>query len=140
MGKSKKTAIQTRIFGGDLANYAAWPWHTVFRYFPNGQNFCGGSILNEDYVLTAAHCFTATGEEIQDVFADLKTDKIVQAIFGIWEKPVGEKNHWWSGVAFSSNAKRAGLQARFIREVRWHQEYDHVKVFNDIAIARTHAS
>jgi secreted trypsin-like serine protease len=48
------------IVGGDVARSGTWPWQValVDPYYFNdfdGQ-FCGGSLIAEDWVLTAAHC------------------------------------------------------------------------------------
>ncbi|KAG8275340.1 hypothetical protein J6590_088039 [Homalodisca vitripennis] len=45
---------ETRIVGGVPTGVNRYPW--VARLVYNGQFHCGGSLLNEDYVLTAAHC------------------------------------------------------------------------------------
>jgi hypothetical protein len=45
---------QERIVGGVEATEHAWPWQVAL--FINGAWFCGGSIISENYVLTAAHC------------------------------------------------------------------------------------
>lgn len=43
-----------RIVGGDNAQPNAWPWIVVL--FNGGRQFCGGSLIDDRHVLTAAHC------------------------------------------------------------------------------------
>jgi secreted trypsin-like serine protease len=43
------------IVGGVEAQPNFWPWQVSLR--SNGFHTCGGSIYNEWYILTAAHCF-----------------------------------------------------------------------------------
>ena len=42
-----------RIVGGDDAVKNSWPWIVGVRM---GGYMCGGSILNDNHVMTAAHC------------------------------------------------------------------------------------
>jgi secreted trypsin-like serine protease len=47
---------QYRIIGGDDADPAKWPF-LVGIFTPNyGAPFCGGSLINRQWVVTAAHC------------------------------------------------------------------------------------
>ncbi|CAK9290222.1 unnamed protein product [Gordionus sp. m RMFG-2023] len=46
--------ISQSIFGGQESNPLSWPWQVALTYY--GQPFCGGSLINRDTVLTAAHC------------------------------------------------------------------------------------
>lgn len=45
----------TKIFGGTFASTAEYPW-MVRLYMPGGR--CGGSLVSNRWILTAAHCFT----------------------------------------------------------------------------------
>uniref|UniRef100_A0A8C5QP67 Peptidase S1 domain-containing protein n=1 Tax=Leptobrachium leishanense TaxID=445787 RepID=A0A8C5QP67_9ANUR len=47
-------AISGRIVGGTDAVYGEWPWQVAVS---DGQTLCGGSLINEQWVLSAAHCF-----------------------------------------------------------------------------------
>ncbi|HOF20610.1 MAG TPA: trypsin-like serine protease [Bacteroidales bacterium] len=42
-----------KIVGGTDADIADFPWQV---YYEAGQYICGGSIISEDWVITAAHC------------------------------------------------------------------------------------
>ena len=51
-----------RIVNGTEASIGAWPWAVVLG-LPLGSNggiraLCGGTLINENYILTAAHCLT----------------------------------------------------------------------------------
>ncbi|XP_070819308.1 coagulation factor IXa [Chaetodon trifascialis] len=45
-----------RIVGGEVVIPGEIPWQVAFIARPSGQLFCGGSILSERWVITAAHC------------------------------------------------------------------------------------
>ncbi|XP_007952994.1 serine protease 38-like [Orycteropus afer afer] len=47
--------IQERVIGGTSAVENRWPWQVSVHY--GGLHICGGSILNEYWILSAAHCF-----------------------------------------------------------------------------------
>uniref|UniRef100_A0A3P9AAB8 chymotrypsin n=1 Tax=Esox lucius TaxID=8010 RepID=A0A3P9AAB8_ESOLU len=44
-----------RIVNGEEAVPHSWPWQVSLQQ-SNGFHFCGGSLINENWVVTAAHC------------------------------------------------------------------------------------
>ncbi|XP_078376434.1 uncharacterized protein LOC144659796 isoform X3 [Oculina patagonica] len=47
--------INTRIVGGTQAQNGSWPWMAMLAY-AGGSQFCGGSLIYEQWVLTSAQC------------------------------------------------------------------------------------
>uniref|UniRef100_A0A671LZT1 Trypsin-3-like n=1 Tax=Sinocyclocheilus anshuiensis TaxID=1608454 RepID=A0A671LZT1_9TELE len=49
--------LNTKIVGGQAAVQGSWPWQASLHRITSGSHFCGGSLINKDWVLSAAHCF-----------------------------------------------------------------------------------
>lgn len=45
------------IVGGETATPGSWPWQANLRSKSGDYQFCGGSLIDEQFILTAAHCY-----------------------------------------------------------------------------------
>jgi secreted trypsin-like serine protease len=100
-GCSPRPFIKSKIFGGDPAlNYT---WTISIR---NGTNhhFCGGSILNEWYVITAAHCFE-NSTELAKIIVCAGTNRLFDTcrqpreIQNVINHPSYKKEHFENDIA-----------------------------------------
>ncbi|MCJ8739207.1 hypothetical protein PDJAM_G00044530, partial [Pangasius djambal] len=58
-----KPPLNTKIVGGEDAAPGSWPWQVSIQ--SGDSHFCGGSLISENWVLSAAHCFQSiTAPEI----------------------------------------------------------------------------
>lgn len=93
-----------RIIGGKNSLIKSYPYMVSFEY--KGKHICGGSIINENYILTAAHCLDKNHQT--DQFAvrtgsDFRNrEGSVQQI----EKLVRHENYYenWSGAKINDIA------------------------------------
>ncbi|XP_055323307.1 serine protease easter-like isoform X2 [Sitodiplosis mosellana] len=56
------TQFKERIVGGEETTITDFPWMALIQYEKTGERpryLCGGSLINKDYILTAAHCIAS---------------------------------------------------------------------------------
>ncbi|XP_077589836.1 polyserase-2-like [Stigmatopora nigra] len=54
--------LNSRIVGGQDANDGDWPWQVSLHR--NGNHFCGASLINNQWLLTAAHCLASVTPQL----------------------------------------------------------------------------
>ncbi|OCT59129.1 serine protease 27 isoform X1 [Xenopus laevis] len=67
--------VSSRIMGGQDSQEGRWPWQVSLRR--NGQNFCGGTLISNLWVVSAAHCFPdpSTASSVTAFFGSHKIDQ-----------------------------------------------------------------
>ncbi|CAJ1080986.1 LOW QUALITY PROTEIN: uncharacterized protein LOC119010001 [Xyrichtys novacula] len=100
------TPLNTRIVGGEDAPPGSWPWQVSLQRF--GSHVCGGSLINREWVMTAAHCFSSTS-----------TSR--------WRVSLGRQN---------LQGQNPNEVSRRISKIILHPNYDSVTSDNDIALLK----
>ncbi|XP_042890476.1 trypsin-1-like [Penaeus japonicus] len=100
----------TRIVGGVVTEKNEYPW-LVALSTAGGSNhpFCGGSVYNSEWVVTAAHC------------VDGRSASGLEILYNMWD--------WTDSAATQVITKP-------VAEIIMHPQYDDITVDNDIALIR----
>ncbi|XP_045041626.1 transmembrane protease serine 11D isoform X2 [Desmodus rotundus] len=54
------TLSEERVIGGTKAEEGDWPWQVSLRL--NNMHYCGGILISNTWILTAAHCFKSNSD------------------------------------------------------------------------------
>ncbi|KAJ2947827.1 hypothetical protein O0L34_g9614 [Tuta absoluta] len=99
---------EERIVGGHNADLNEWPW--IVALFNGGRQFCGGSLIDDRHVLSAAHCVAhMTSWDVARLTARLGDHNIRQ------------------------NTETMHIERKIKRVVR-HRGFDMRTLYNDVAI------
>ena len=55
-GKATKSGRGLNVIGGNDADVNEYPWMVYLLEEGRARMHCGGSLLNQEWVMTAAHC------------------------------------------------------------------------------------
>ncbi|XP_059053394.1 CLIP domain-containing serine protease HP8-like [Achroia grisella] len=113
-----------RVLGGKRTNLFEMPWMVLIAYdSARGRKLsCGGTLISERYVLTAAHCVSFLGKK-------LKLSGVVLGEHDVRSDPDCEIIDDKPNCA--ANVRNVGIE-----EVKAHPGYSPQSLFDDIAIVR----
>jgi len=105
-GKQQYKPLGQRIIGGNHAHPNSWPWQIMLL---GAGSLCGGALIDERHVLTAAHCIT---------------------------RPVVEKDYKVYIGAHEINKPMYMEQELSVAKIWVHEQYDDSTTANDVAVIR----
>merc|ERR1711962_1476617 len=121
-----------RIVGGEEADVGEWPWIVVHssgdQDYPvtdgSSQGGCGGTLIADNWVVTAAHCFYDTSGN-QVTFANTMSVVIGEHTIRTEDNAISDND--------DNDSKRKNLE---IETMIIHESYDPVQQTHDIALLK----
>ncbi|XP_012368958.1 chymotrypsinogen B-like [Octodon degus] len=72
-----------RIVNGEDAVPGSWPWQVSLQY-KDGFHYCGGSLISQDWVVTAAHCEVGLNDKVVVGAYDLSSpDEVYRQVLDV---------------------------------------------------------
>ncbi|VEN58207.1 unnamed protein product [Callosobruchus maculatus] len=121
-----KVDVNERIIGGSSAKLGQYPWIASLKEELSSRPFCGASLINENHVLTAAHCV----EKIED-------DCALSPWLSVRNYHVRLGEHDWTKAidCEGSLCAPAPTDYRILNAIT-HPDYTHSTHSNDIALVK----
>lgn len=112
-----------KIVGGSIARAGEFPHQVSIQQTATGNHFCGGSILNRRFILTAAHCTqyrNSIPDNIRVVVGALRRidDGIVHQVDSIHPHPQYVGLNLTNDIALLRTVNNILFNTSFVRSVR----------------------
>lgn len=126
-----------RIIGGVEATLGRWPWQ-VSLYYSN-RHTCGGSIINSQWVVTAAHCVHKYASSLG---LGLSPNRSLTSASVLFIRNVSYRlpqvSSWvvYAGIVTRGSAKTAEHMGYAVEKIIYNKEYNHRSHDGDIALMK----
>ncbi|KXJ23472.1 Transmembrane protease serine 6 [Exaiptasia diaphana] len=128
-----KVIGKQRIIGGSIAKKGSWPWQVAVGKRNGTNQFCGGSIIVPNWIVTAAHCFQPNPNSSRYIVTAGKLSELTSLIkFGL----IIAFCIWQSSGQHNIRREEGDKQVMEIEEIFLHPNYSRQNDDYDIALMK----
>jgi secreted trypsin-like serine protease len=110
-GVPEANAVAPRIVGGSPIDITAAPWQVLLRI--NNATQCGGAIINDSWILTAAHCMNGIGPSQVEAYVGLTDQNRLSRDQQVQVSQV-IVNPGWNSSTYANDLALIGLSAPIV--------------------------